>query len=130
MIFDIFNLEDKNFNLVYKLYEKEILEVAENKHIITPDWFLYSAEDFSIFIDTYIEEVDENWDIIFEDYSIENYRELEKEKPYIINLVFDVVFDWRIEYEKINYHTPFFHSFSANLRQQKNPSNEEFVENS
>ena len=55
---------------------------------------------------------------------------LQRDKPEIINLVFDIVFDWKIEYEKINSHTNFFHSFWANLSQQKNPSCDEFSLNS
>ncbi len=53
----------------------------------------------------------------------------QRENPELINLAFDTVFWWRIEYENLEKHTLFFDSFSANLSQQKNPQNEDLVEN-
>lgn len=50
----------------------------------------------------------------------------EAEKPELINLAFNIVFDWKIEYEKLSYHTPLIMEKSAILSQQKNPSCDEF----
>jgi len=54
---------------------------------------------------------------------------LQKENPELIQLSFDIIFGWRVEYENINYQTQFFTAFSPNLSQQKNPSEEEFSSN-
>ena len=51
---------------------------------------------------------------------------LQKENPKLINLVFEIVFEWKVEYEKLSYHTPFFEAFIPDLSHKKNPSNEEF----
>ncbi len=54
---------------------------------------------------------------------------LQKEEPEIIKLCFDIVFGGRVEYEKINSHTAFFTAMCPDLSQQKNSSEDEFVEN-
>ncbi len=54
---------------------------------------------------------------------------LQKDKPDLINIAFEIVFNWKVEYEKIDYHTNFLSLFSANLSQQKNPQTENFSKN-
>lgn len=49
----------------------------------------------------------------------------QKENQQLINLAFEIVFWWKTEYEKLSYHTPFFDAFCPNLRQQKNPQEED-----
>jgi len=55
---------------------------------------------------------------------------VQKENPELIHLAFQVVFWWKIEYEKISNHTPFFDAFSPNLCHQKNPQSEDSFVNS
>jgi Resolvase, N terminal domain len=54
---------------------------------------------------------------------------LQKEKPDLINIAFEVVFNWWVKYEEMDYHTPFFASLSSQNSQQKNPLWEEFSSN-
>lgn len=55
---------------------------------------------------------------------------LQSEEPELINLAFDVVFDGRIEFNKIQSHTLSNLDFFSLQSQQKNPSEEEFSLNS
>lgn len=55
---------------------------------------------------------------------------LQKEKPELINLAFDIIYEWKIEFETIDSPTYFFNSFEANLSHQKNPQNGDFSLNS
>lgn len=52
---------------------------------------------------------------------------IQKEEPEIINLVFDIVYDWKIEYQNIKSHTQDFSSFFSQQSHQKNPQNEDLV---
>lgn len=51
---------------------------------------------------------------------------LQRQNPELIGLVFDIVFNGKIEFEKISYHTSYFRAFRSYQSQQKNPSEEEF----
>lgn len=55
---------------------------------------------------------------------------LQSEEPELINLAFDVVFDWRIEFDKIQSHTLSNLDFFSLQSQQKNPQTGDLVENS
>jgi len=54
---------------------------------------------------------------------------VQKERPDLINIAFEVIYGWQIEYEKMNDHTHFLPNSTPNLSQQKNPSQEEFSQN-
>ena len=51
---------------------------------------------------------------------------IQKDKPDLINIAFEVVFNWQIEYDKINCHTNILTTYTANLSHQKNPQDEDF----
>ena len=53
---------------------------------------------------------------------------LQKGNPELINLVFDIIFDGKIEYEKIEKHTPVLTEFSSPQSQQKNPKNRDLIQ--
>lgn len=139
-------LKDNNVNYINKLNElsKKEKEITDNidKIINFPSILEIKNKELEIIkvekinIETKIKEVSRVWNLEkFKFYSKQVITHLdklvlEKEKPELIGLVFDIVFDWRIEYEKISYHTQFFNSFSSDLSQQKNPSCDEFSLNS
>jgi hypothetical protein len=53
----------------------------------------------------------------------------QKEEPELINLVFDIIYDWKIEYENMKSHTQEFSSFFSVQSQKKNPHNGDLIEN-
>ncbi|MCD5375265.1 hypothetical protein LR010_02305, partial [Candidatus Gracilibacteria bacterium] len=54
---------------------------------------------------------------------------LQKERPDLINIAFEVIYGGQIEYEKMNDHTLFLPNFSSTLSQQKNLQNGDFPSN-
>ena len=58
-----------------------------------------------------------------------NKLALQTDKPEIINLAFDIVFWWKIDYDNLNYHTHLFHSLPL-VKPKKNPQNGDFSLNS
>ena len=70
----------------------------------------------------------------FIDYSKKVITHLEKlaiqrERPDLINIAFEIVFNWQVEFDKISCHTPDFPALASILNQQKNPSCDEFSQN-
>ena len=51
---------------------------------------------------------------------------IQKDKPDLINIAFEVIYNWQIEYNKLDCHTNILTSSEPILSQQKNPSREEF----
>jgi len=51
---------------------------------------------------------------------------IQKEEPELINLAFDIIYDWKVEYKNIESHTQDFSSFFSQQSHQKNPSEDEF----
>ena len=54
---------------------------------------------------------------------------IQKEEPELINLTFDIIYDWKIEYENMKSHTQDFSSFFSLQSQQKNLQNGDFPSN-
>lgn len=70
----------------------------------------------------------------FLEYSLDLIKHLDKlvlqrEKPMIIALIFDIVFGWRVEFEKISYQTTHNTKVIFSDKEQKNSSFEEFFLN-
>lgn len=109
-----------NFKILLKAKNKELEEIKSKKYKLelkknekestsSLDKFLYYSKQVITHIDKLA---------------------LQKENHELIELVFDIIYDWKIEYKNIESHTQEFSSFFSLQRQQKNPSREEFMLNS
>ncbi|MFK7779777.1 MAG: hypothetical protein QM490_01405 [Candidatus Gracilibacteria bacterium] len=88
LIFELYNSKENTIKIIDKLYEREILLVAQNKDYITPDGYFYNAEDISILDKNFTEKVDDEGNIHYTDTTVTNYRGLEK----IINKINDLTY--------------------------------------